>query len=139
MAGGSDSRVRVAFGVLNALSGVVLLCGVFVVVEPRFWALDVPAALIAAAQLSSAVGLLARQRWALRALSVAAWVSFVLGLLVVFLIVLTMVFLRGIHGDYGVAALAVSGLVVALLVPYTVVLPALELLWLKRQQAESEP
>jgi len=31
----------------------------------------------------------------------------------------------------------VSGLIVALLVPYTVLLPALELLWLRRQRAES--
>ncbi len=136
MAHGSDSRVRIAFGVLNGVAGIVLLVGVFVVAQPRFWVLDVPAVLIGAAQLASSVSLLARLRWALRALAVAAWVSFVLGLLIVFLIVLTMLFLRGIHGDYGVAAMAVSGLVVALLVPYVVILPALELLWLKRQSAE---
>jgi hypothetical protein len=135
MAVGSDSRVRIAFGVLNGIAGSVLLVGVFVVVQPRFWVLDVPAALIGAAQLASSVALLLRLRWALRALAVAAWISFVLGLTILFLIVLTMLFLRGIHGDYGVAALAVSGLVVALLVPYVVVLPALELLWLQRQRA----
>lgn len=131
--------MRVTFGVLNALSALVLLVGLFAVVQPRFWALDVPLALIALCLLVSAVGLLAKLPWALRALTVAAWVSFVLGLLVVSLILLTIVFLRGIHGDYGVAALAVSGLIVALLVPYTVVLPAIELLWLKRQRAESRP
>ena len=136
MADGFDPRVRIAFGVLNGLAGVVVLVGVFGVAEPRFWALDVPAALIGVAQLASAVSLLARLRWALRALQVAAWLTFVLGLVVVFLVVLTMLFLRGIHGDYGVAAMAVSGLVVALLVPYVVVLPALELLWLKRQRTE---
>lgn len=139
MALGSDSRVRIAFGVLNAVAGIVLLMGVFVVVQPRFWVLDVPAALIGVAQLASAVGLLARVPWALRALAVAAWLSFVLGLCIVFLIVLTMLFLRGIHGDYGVAAMAVSGLVVALLVPYIVVLPALELLWLHRQRTGLGP
>ena len=135
----ADSRVRIAFGVLNAISGVVVLVGVFMLAQPRFWALDVPAALIGMAQLASAVSLLARLRWALRALAVAAWVSFVLGLAVVFLIVLTMLFLRGIHGDYGVAALAVSGLIVALLLPYIVVLPALQLLWLKQRRAELGP
>lgn len=139
MALGSDSRVRIAFGVLNGIAGIVLLVGVFVVVQPRFWVLDVPAALIGVAQLASAVGLLARVPWALRALAVAAWLSFVLGLCIVFLIVLTMLFLRGIHGDYGVAAMAVSGLVVALLVPYIVVLPALELLWLHRQRTGLGP
>ncbi|MEI9936724.1 MAG: hypothetical protein WDO69_05825 [Pseudomonadota bacterium] len=131
--------MRVTFGVLNALSALVLLVGVFGVVQPRFWALDVPAAIIALVELVSAVGLLARLPWALRALTVAAWVTFGLGLTIVSLIVITIVFLRGIHGDYGLAALAVSGLIVALLVPYTVVLPALELLWLKRQRSESHP
>jgi hypothetical protein len=131
--------MRVTFGALNALSALVLLVGVFGVVQPRFWALDVPAALIASVELVSAVGLLARLPWAPRALTVAAWVSFVLGLTIVSLIVITIMFLRGIHGDYGVGALAVSGLIVALLVPYTVVLPALQLLWLKRQRAESRP
>ncbi len=131
--------MRVTFGVLNALSALVLLVGVFGVVEPRFWALDVPAAIIALVELVSAVGLLARLPWALRALTVSAWVSFVLGLTIVSLILITIVFLRGIHGDYGLAALAVSGLIIALLVPYTVLLPALELLWLKRQRIESRP
>jgi len=131
--------MRITFGVLNAVSALVLLVGVFGVVQPRFWVLDVPAAIIAFVSLVSAVGLLARLPWALRALTVSAWVSFVLGLTIVSLIVITIVFLRGIHGDYGVAALAVSGLIVALLVPYTVVLPALELLWLKRQILEPRP
>ncbi len=131
--------MRTTFGVLNAISALVLLVGVFGVVQPRFWALDVPAAIIALVSLVSAVGLLARQPWALRALTVSAWVSFVLGLTIVSLIAITIVFLRGIHGDYGVAALAVSGLIIALLVPYTVVLPALELLWLKRQSVEPRP
>jgi hypothetical protein len=129
--------MRVTFGVLNAVSALVLLVGVFGVVQPRFWALDVPASLIALFELVSAVALLARLPWALRALTVSAWVSFVLGLTIVSLIAITIVFLRGIHGDYGLAALAVSGLIVLLLVPYTVVLPALELLWLKRHRAES--
>jgi hypothetical protein len=139
MAAQSDSRAPLTFGLLNGVAGLVLLVGVFVLAQPRFWALDVPALLIGAVQLASAVALLARLPWALRALSVAAWVSFVLGLAVVFLIVVSMVFLRAIHGDYGVAALAVSGLVVALLVPYIVVLPALELLWLGKQRAEPKP
>jgi hypothetical protein len=134
-----DSRVPVAFGVLNAVAAVVLLVGAFLVVTPRFWALDLPLTAIALLELVSAVGLLFGLPWALRALLVSAWVSFVLGLIVVSLIVLSMAFLRGIHGDLGLAALAVSGLIVALLVPYVLVLPALELLWLKKQLTEPRP
>jgi len=80
--------MRITFAVLNVVSALVLLFGVFGVVQPRFWALDVPAAIIALALLVSAVGLLARLPWALRALHVSAWVSFVLGLTIVSLIVI---------------------------------------------------
>ena len=68
----------------------------------------------------------------------AAWASLVGGLGLVALAVLTMVFLRAVHGDDGLAATAISGLVVALLLPYTVLLPALELLWLNGQPNEPE-
>jgi hypothetical protein len=129
--------MRLTFGILNAVSALVLLVGLFGIVQPRFWALDVPLVAIALLELVSAVGLLAKLPWALRVLTVSAWVSFGLGVLVVSLILFTMVFLRGIHGDFGVAALAVSSLIVALLVPYVLVLPTIELLWLKRQRVES--
>jgi hypothetical protein len=135
----SDARLRISFGVLNAVAALVLLVGLFLVVTPRFWVLDVPLTAIALLDLVSGAALLLRLPWARRVLRVAAWVSLVLGLISVSLIVLSMAFLRGIHGDAGVAALAVSGLIVALLVPYIVLLPALELLWLKRQSPEPRP
>ncbi len=133
-----EARVRLIFAVLNALVAVILLVGVFGLIQPRFWVLDVPAGLLSAVELVSAVALFARLPWALRALSVAAWVTFSIGLLLVGLIVLTMVFLRSVHGEDGFVATAVSGLVVALLVPYTLLLPTVQLLWLKRPLGESK-
>jgi hypothetical protein len=135
-----ESRVRIIFGVLNGLVALILLVGVFGLMQPRFWAVDVPSGLLAAVELVSAIALCARRPWALRALSLAAWVTFVGGLLLVGLIVLTMVFLRSVHGEDGLVATAVSGLVVALLVPYTLLLPVAQLLWLKaRQPSDLEP
>lgn len=136
---GSDPRVRIAFGVWNALTALVLLVGLFAVVEPRYWALDLPLGAIALLDLGAAVALLAQRSWARPALTIAAWVGFVLGLLVISLIALSMSYLRGIHGDPGVAGVAVCGLIIALLVPYTLVVPALELLWLNRLRGGSEP
>ena len=60
-------------------------------------------------------------------------------LILVGLIVLTMVFLRSVHGEDGFVATAVSGLVIALLVPYTLLLPAVQLLWLRQQPSERRP
>jgi hypothetical protein len=131
-----ESRVRIVFAVLNVLVAAILLVGVFGLIRPRFWAIDLPAALLAAVELVSAVALFLRMPWALRALGVAAWVTFAGGLLLVGLIVLTMVFLRSVHGEDGLVAAAVSGLILALIVPYTLVLPAVQLLWLKHQLAE---
>jgi hypothetical protein len=139
MAAQSESRVRVTFAVLNTLVSLILLVGVFGLIQPRFWVVDVPAALLAIVELVSAVALFARLPWALRALSVSAWVTFAGGLLLVGLIVLTMVFLRSVHGEDGLVATAVSGLVLALLVPYTLLLPALQLLWLKQRLGEQQP
>ncbi len=138
MATVSESRARVSFAVLNALVAVILLVGVFGLMQPRFWAVDCPAALLAGVELVSAVALLARLPWALRALSIAAWVTFIGGLGLVALIVLTMVFLRSVHGEDGMVATAVSGLVLALLVPYTLLLPVVQLLWLKARVGERE-
>ena len=135
----TESRVRITFAVLNALVALLFLIGVFGLIQPRFWALDVPAGLFSAVELVSAVALFARLPWALRALAVAAWVTFVGSLILVGLIVLTMVFLRSVHGEDGFVASAVSGLVIALLVPYTLLLPVVQLLWLKRQPSERRP
>jgi hypothetical protein len=133
----SDARVRVTFGVLNTLVALILLVGIDLI-QPRLWAVDLPIALLALAELVSAVALFARLPWALRALLITAWITFVGGLILVALIVLTMVFLRSVHGEDGMVATAVSGLVVALIVPYTLLLPAVQLLWLKpRLERES--
>jgi hypothetical protein len=136
---GLSNAARLTFGISNLLMALILLGGVFVVVQPRYWALDVPLALSALSQLASGAGLLLRLPWAARALRVSAWVSFGVGLLVISLIVLSMVFLRGILGDYGIQALAVSGLIIALLVPYILMLPVLELVWLKRASSGPRP
>lgn len=139
MAASPGARVRLLFAVSNALVALILLVGVFGLMTPRFWALDVPAGVLALVELVSAISLFARLPWALRALSLAAWITFVGGLLLVGLVVLTMVFLRSIHGEDGFVATAVSGLVLLLLVPYTLLLPILQLLWLKRQALEPKP
>jgi hypothetical protein len=138
MAASPGARVRLIFAVSNALVALILLVGVFGLIQPRFWALDVPAGVLALVEVVSAISLFARLPWALRALSLAAWITFVGGLVLVGLIVLTMVFLRSIHGEDGFVATAVSGLVVLLLVPYTLLLPIAQLLWLKRQTVEQK-
>lgn len=131
-------RASIAFGIANALTALIFFVGI-ALIQPRYWVVDVPAALLALVELASAIALFAKLPWAWRALSVAAWATFGLGLLIIGMIVLTMVFLRTIHGEDGMVATLVSGLVIALVAPYTLLLPTVELLWLKRQASEPTP
>lgn len=138
MASLPESRVRIGFGIANALVALIFFAGV-ALIQPRYWVVDVPATLLGLIELVSAVALLAKLTWAMRALSIAAWATFGLGLLLIGMIVLTMVFLRTIHGEDGMVATLVSGLVIALIAPYTLLLPTVELLWLKRRTSEPSP
>jgi len=132
------SRALRVFAVANALTALILFVGVGLI-QPRYWVVDVPATLLAIVELASAVALLAKLPWAERALRVAAWITFAGGLFLIALIALTIVFLRTIHGEDGMVATLVSGLVIALIVPYTVLLPAVQLLWLQRRTSEQAP
>jgi hypothetical protein len=121
------------FGASNAFVAVLLAVLAFVAVQTRFWLIDLPLAAVALLLVASAVGLLAKRSWAERVLRVAAWAAFGLGLALTALLVLTIAFLRGVHGELGTVAMATCGLVIALLVPYVIVLPGLELVWLGRR------
>jgi hypothetical protein len=125
------------FGALNALSGALLVAAVFGVLKTRFWLLDVPACAVAGLEWLSAIGLLFGTRWWMRALRVAAYAAFLFGLSVVAMLVLSIAFLFGVHGEAGAVGMEVAALIIALAIPYTIAVPALELVWLKRLATRS--
>jgi hypothetical protein len=137
LAPATDARAQLLFASLNALAGLIWLIAAFALIDLRYWALDAAAISLASLEWLSALALYLRLSWALRALRVAAWLTFAVGLVVVALVVLTMTFLRTVHGEDGAAASLLSGLVVALIVPYALVLPVAQLLWLGRRRDEA--
>jgi hypothetical protein len=119
----------IGFGVANGVT--VLLMGLAVHGLPtRWWVVDVPAATVAALLLASCIGLVGGMRWAERVARAAAFVSLGVGLLLVAMLALSASFLAGIYGPVGRGGVTIMILVAALALPYLVVLPAAQLLWL---------
>jgi hypothetical protein len=124
-------RAALVFGIANVATAVLLVFGVFVALPARWWPVDTGAALLAALDLTAGVGLLARAKWAPLAAKVAGGVALALGLLVVSLLAVTASWLSGVYGPVGRGGSIVLALVAALAVPYTIVLPIVELVWLR--------
>lgn len=131
-------RVERARGVIGFAIGnfvPVLVLGVGLYALPvRFWVVDV---LVVAAVLGAAGGsgvALARPALSLPALRVAAIALLAIGLLLVGAAALSAAFLSGVHGDYGKGGTLLMLLILFLMIPYTLVYPVIELLWLHGKQ-----
>jgi hypothetical protein len=120
-----------SFGIAHLLTGALVGLGVFVALPARWWPVDVPAALLTALELSAGVALVARTSWAERLARVACIVALSLGLFTVSVLAVTASWLGGVYGPVGRGGAIVLALVAALAVPYVVVLPVVQLVWLR--------
>lgn len=134
----ASSPVRTTFASVNALLAMGLLIGVFGALPVRYWVVDVVSSVIAAALLISAYGLLARSAWSLRVLRYSAVCELTVGLAAIAALVLGIVYLGGVHGTAGRTAITIAIAGSALLAPYLVVYPVVQLLWVHRN-ARSAP
>jgi hypothetical protein len=121
--------IRWAFVAGNcALAALMVL--LLALVPTRYWAVDVPAGLLALLALWSAIEL-ARVRprsfWVLRA---SAVYELAVGLGAISALALGVSYLGGIHGLLAKGALTAWAAGSMVLFPYLVVYPALQLLWL---------
>jgi hypothetical protein len=126
--------VRLTFACANALLAIALLFGVFGALPVRYWPVDAASSLLAIVLLISAYGVLRRSAWHLRALRVSAVCELSLGLTAIAALVLGVVYLGGVHGGVGRTALTVALAGSAFLVPYLVIYPVLQLIWIHHTQ-----
>lgn len=124
------ARGRLFFGTANVASGLLLAWGVFSALPSRWWPVDVPAALSTALLLASGAALLGRHRYAGTLARLACLVVLALGLVLVAVLVATASWLGTVYGPVGRGGAAIFGIVLALALPYLVILPAAELVWL---------
>lgn len=127
---------RLVFGGANVLTAAIVAFGVFVGLPSRWWPVDAGAAVLVLSQLASGIGLLSSASWAPRMARAAAAAALSLGLFTVSVLAVTASFLGGIYGPVGRGGAIVLALVAVLLLPYLVVLPVAQLVWLRPRVPE---
>jgi hypothetical protein len=121
---------RIGFGIANlgvaAITAWVVLRGL----PTRWWPVDVTGLVLAALMFASGAALLAKARFAATLTRAAAGLSLACGLVLVLGLASSAAFLWGTYQQVGRGGAAIFGFVILLAVPYLVVLPAAELVWI---------
>jgi hypothetical protein len=125
------ARVSLVFGFADLVTAALVVLGVFVGLPARWAPVDVPASVLVALKLASGLSLIARARWAPRMATVGAALALALGLALVTGLALTASWLSGVYGPVGRGGALLLTLVAALALPYLVVLPVVQLVWLR--------
>jgi hypothetical protein len=112
---------------------VFVVASVFRLLPTRWWIVDVGGGVMAILLGASSVTLLLDRPIAERVTRVAAAVVLTLGLALFAALALTASWIQGVYGPVGRGGGIIFGLVAALVLPYAVVLPAIELLWVGRR------
>lgn len=122
-------RAASVFGVLDLVTAALLGFGVFVALPARWLPVDVPAGFLLALDVVAGVLLLLGDRRACLAAAAAAGASLLVGVALVTTLALTAGWLSGIYGAVGSGGAVILVLVGALVLPYLVALPAVQLVW----------
>jgi hypothetical protein len=125
-----DRRARIGFGIANLTIGVAVAVGVFRLLPTRWWPVDTGAVVVALLLGASGVALLRKASFAERLTRIAAAVVLALGLVLFAAIALTASWISGVYAQVGATGAIIFGLVAALVLPYLVVFPAVELAWI---------
>jgi hypothetical protein len=124
-------RASLVFGVADLLTAALVTVGVFMGLPARWAPVDVAAGALIVAKLASGVLLVARAHWAPRMATLGAALALVFGLVLVTALALTASWLSGVYGPVGRGGALLLTLVAALALPYLVVLPLVQLVWLR--------
>lgn len=126
----SRARIRIAFGVLNLFVAALAYAGVFHGLPTRWAPVDVPAIAVIASMAASGVALVANRRGAEQLARMASVFVLAVGMLLFAVLVLTASWLAGVYGPVGRGGAMIFALVASMVLPYAILIPAAELLWL---------
>lgn len=115
---------------VQLLVALLVLGGVWLGLPARWLWVDLPATLLALACLVAAFALYRGTSWARSFTRSLLWVELVVGTLTVSLLALSAAQLAGSYGPVGAGGALLLVTIAALVVPYLVVFPALQLKWL---------
>ena len=124
-------RAALVFGIADLVTAAVLVIGVFVGLPSRWAPVDATAIVLTGAQVAAGIGLLAGKSWAPRVARAASALALALGLAIITVLAVTASWLSGVYGPVGAGGAVVLVLVAALALPYLVVMPVVQLVWLR--------
>jgi hypothetical protein len=107
------------------------LFGVWVALPARYWLVDAPGTALALVCAASAYGLLTGRAWGRTLARVTSWLTLVVGAAAVSTLAIVAAHLAGLYGPVGAGGAVLMGTVAALIMPYLVGFPVLQLVWLK--------
>jgi hypothetical protein len=136
--GRNQRTLAMAFGTANLVSAALIYLGIFQGLPARWWPVDGAGGVVIALFAAAGVALLSESRWAATLARVASVVSLVIGLLLVAAVALTASYLSGIYGPVGHGGALILTLTAALALPFLVLLPAGELLWLGPRRSATD-
>jgi Kef-type K+ transport system membrane component KefB len=127
---------RFAIACAQAVIGVLLVCGIWLGLPARWLPVDLLGTALALAALSAAIVVVALRGnpRALQWVKIVVWAELVLGTLTVTLLATSIAQLAGSYGPVGDGGAVLMGAIFALVLPYLVALPALQLRWLRRSE-----
>jgi hypothetical protein len=125
-----DARARIGFGTMNVAAAIFAYVAVFHGLPARWGPIDAAALVVIVLMATSGLALLTKRRFAERLARIGAYVVLVIGMTIFAALALTASWLSGVYGPIGRGGALIFGLVAAMVLPYTIVLPAAELLWL---------
>lgn len=128
-----------AFGIADLVAALLIALGVFGGLPDRWWPVDTVAVLLVALLGAAGVGLVLQAPWVARFARVACAVTLVAGLCSVATLALTASYLGGIYGPVGRGGAIILVLLAALALPYLVIFPSVQLLWLGRVGGNRDP
>lgn len=118
------------FGAADLAAAFVVFLGIFAGLPARWLPIDLAGALLGGLFLASGVALLANHRLAPVLARVAAFAALGVGMFLVLALGVSASWLAGVYGPVGRGGALLLVLVAALIVPYLLLLPAAQLLWL---------
>lgn len=133
----SRSLVSRSFAIGNVLLAAFLVWGTFGGLSARDLWVDAPAVMLALLLCASALGLLRNAPWALALLRACASIELLIGMVAIAALALSVSYLFGTHSDLGRSGALSMTVVIALLLPYLVVYPVLQLLWVYGKQRQA--
>jgi hypothetical protein len=121
---------RVIAGAQLALA-VLIVIGVWGLLPARWVPIDFVGSALALLQMAAAAGLLARKPWAVRIALIAGWAALVAGCALATVLAMTVAHLSGTYGPVGAGGAVLMAVIAALVLPYLVFLPAMQVAWLR--------